>query len=63
MNMTKKRKIRLTVKPGITGYSQAYFRNNISQEEKTSKRCGLCLQCNIYRGLKNFFENNRDCIA
>lgn len=25
---------RLTVKPGITGYSQAYFRNSISQEEK-----------------------------
>ncbi len=30
----EKRKIRLTVRPGITGYSQAYFRNSISQEEK-----------------------------
>lgn len=28
------RKIRYTVKPGITGYAQAYFRNSISQEEK-----------------------------
>lgn len=30
----QKRIDRLKVKPGITGYSQAYFRNNISQEEK-----------------------------
>lgn len=30
----EKRKIRLQVRPGITGYSQAYFRNSITQEEK-----------------------------
>ena len=30
----EKRKIRLEVRPGITGYSQAYFRNSISNEEK-----------------------------
>jgi lipopolysaccharide/colanic/teichoic acid biosynthesis glycosyltransferase len=30
----RKRWIRLQVKPGITGYSQAYFRNSIGQEEK-----------------------------
>lgn len=30
----EKRKTRLLVRPGITGYSQAYFRNSISQEEK-----------------------------
>lgn len=29
-----KRKIRLMVRPGITGYSQAYFRNSINQEKK-----------------------------
>lgn len=33
----EKRKIRLTVRPGITGYAQAYFRNNISQEDKLQK--------------------------
>lgn len=32
----QKRLDRLKVKPGITGYSQAFFRNNISQEEKLS---------------------------
>ncbi len=30
----KKRKVRLTVRPGVTGYTQAYYRNSISQEEK-----------------------------
>lgn len=30
----EKRKIRLTVNPGITGYTQAYFRNSIEQERK-----------------------------
>lgn len=33
----EKRKIRLEVKPGITGYSQAYFRNSITSEEKLEK--------------------------
>lgn len=30
----KKRIERLKVRPGITGYAQAYFRNNIDQEKK-----------------------------
>ena len=30
---------RLTVRPGITGYSQAYFRNSISMEEKIKYDC------------------------
>lgn len=30
------RKRRVSVKPGVTGYSQAYFRNSIGQEEKFS---------------------------
>ena len=33
------RKKRLTVRPGITGYSQAYFRNAIPQEEKFLNDC------------------------
>ena len=33
------RKKRLTVRPGITGYSQAYFRNSITQEEKRANDC------------------------
>lgn len=30
----EKRLVRLTVRPGITGYSQAYYRNSIDQETK-----------------------------
>lgn len=32
-------KKRITVKPGITGYSQAYFRNSISQDDKFKYDC------------------------
>ena len=33
-NTSKDFEDRLKVKPGITGYTQAYFRNSISQDEK-----------------------------
>lgn len=33
------RKKRVSVRPGITGYSQAYFRNSISQDEKFAYDC------------------------
>lgn len=34
LDYDEKRLKRLEVRPGITGYSQAYFRNSIGQEEK-----------------------------
>jgi len=33
------RKKRLTVRPGITGYAQAYYRNSITQDEKFKHDC------------------------
>jgi len=33
------RKKQVTVRPGITGYSQAYFRNSISKDEKFANDC------------------------
>lgn len=33
-NMTKEERHRLKVRPGITGYNQAYYRNSVSAEEK-----------------------------
>ncbi|MDU6791523.1 MAG: sugar transferase, partial [Anaerococcus sp.] len=30
-------KKRLSIRPGVTGYSQAYYRNSISQAEKLEK--------------------------
>ena len=38
-DLDERRKKRLRVLPGITGYSQAYFRNSISQDEKIDKDC------------------------
>ncbi|MDY3006756.1 sugar transferase [Anaerococcus porci] len=35
--MNSDEKLRLSVRPGITGYSQAYYRNSISQDEKLIK--------------------------
>lgn len=37
--MDEVRRKRLTVRPGITGYSQAYFRNAIPQQEKFLNDC------------------------
>lgn len=37
--MDDMRKKRLSVRPGITGYSQAYFRNSIPQEQKLINDC------------------------
>ena len=37
--LDENRRKRLTVRPGITGYSQAYFRNSITQEEKIVNDC------------------------
>lgn len=32
--MSENEKIRLSIRPGVTGYSQAYYRNSINQKEK-----------------------------
>ena len=51
--LDSKRKKRLQVRPGITGYSQAYYRNSISQDEKIQQDCfyvdhlSLHLDCKI----------------
>lgn len=38
-DMDEMRKKRLSVRPGITGYSQAYFRNSVPQEQKLINDC------------------------
>ncbi|MBQ2952453.1 MAG: sugar transferase [Clostridia bacterium] len=37
--LDENRRKRLTVRPGITGYSQAYFRNSITQDQKVINDC------------------------
>lgn len=46
------RKKRLDVLPGITGYTQAYFRNSISQEEKIEKDCWYTDNVSLFLDIK-----------
>ena len=48
----EKRKIRLDVRPGITGYSQAYFRNSISNEKKLEKDAFYARNVSFWGDLK-----------
>lgn len=47
---------RLEVRPGITGYSQAYFRNSISQDEKIENDCYYVDHVSFLLDLKIFFQ-------
>ncbi len=52
----EKRRIRLTVKPGITGYVQAYYRQSISQEEKFELDAEYAKNVSFLLDLKIFFK-------
>lgn len=49
-------KNRLEVRPGITGYSQAYYRNSISQEEKIKNDCFYVDNLTFTMDVKVFFR-------
>lgn len=38
-DLNEKQKLRLTIRPGITGYNQAYFRNSQNREERWDNDC------------------------
>ena len=52
----QKRIDRLKVRPGITGYSQAYFRNNIPQEEKLQLDADYAKKISFLLDLKIVFK-------
>jgi undecaprenyl phosphate N,N'-diacetylbacillosamine 1-phosphate transferase len=52
----EKRIVRLKVRPGVTGYTQAYFRNNISQEEKLELDAEYAKKVTFVGDLKIFFK-------
>ena len=52
----EKRFVRLQVRPGITGYSQAYYRNSISQEEKFIHDAEYAKKVSFLLDLKIFFK-------
>lgn len=49
-------KVFLTVKPGITGYSQAYFRNSVDGEEKMKNDVFYALKCSFILDIKILFK-------
>lgn len=49
-------KVFLTVRPGITGYSQAYFRNSVDGTEKMKNDAYYALNCSFLMDLKVFFK-------
>lgn len=46
----------LSVKPGITGYSQAYYRNSADAEEKMKNDLYYALNCTFTMDVKVFFK-------
>ncbi|MBP5432982.1 sugar transferase [Ruminococcus sp.] len=54
--LDSKMKKRLEVRPGITGYSQANFRNSISQDEKIEKDCYYADHVSLILDIKIFFQ-------
>ena len=46
----------ITVRPGITGYSQAYFRNSVGQEEKFLQDCYYTDHVSLLFDLKILFH-------
>jgi lipopolysaccharide/colanic/teichoic acid biosynthesis glycosyltransferase len=49
-------KVFLTVRPGITGYSQAYFRNSADGEEKMKNDAFYATHCTFSMDVKIFFK-------
>lgn len=46
----------LKVKPGITGYSQAFFRNSVDGEEKMKNDAYYAMHCSFAMDVKIFFK-------
>ncbi|HRD20409.1 MAG TPA: sugar transferase [Fervidobacterium sp.] len=53
---TKKQRIKLTVRPGITGYSQAYYRNEIEQDDKLNNDAFYATKVSFLLDLRIFFK-------
>lgn len=47
----------LTVRPGITGYSQAYFRNSADGEQKMQNDAFYATHCTFWMDIKIFFRS------
>ncbi|MBQ9964071.1 MAG: sugar transferase [Clostridia bacterium] len=57
------RKKRLTVRPGVTGYAQAYFRNSITSEEKFKYDCEYVDNLTFWMDVKIVFRTVYSVLA
>ena len=55
-SLTPEKQKRLEVKPGITGYSQAYYRNSIGSEEKITNDCYYVDHLSLKLDMQIFFH-------
>lgn len=53
---TDEEKVFLTVRPGITGYSQAYFRNDADGKQKIKNDVYYAQHCTLCMDIKIFFK-------
>ena len=53
---TERQKTKLIVRPGITGYNQAYYRNSIEQNEKFNNDVYYAEHISFWLDLKIFFK-------
>ncbi len=61
--LDEKRKRRISVRPGITGYSQAYFRNSITSEQKIENDVYYVNNISFLFDLKIFFRTAYSVLA
>ena len=55
-SLDERRKKRLTVRPGITGYSQAYYRNSVDMDVKIEHDCYYAENVSLALDLKIIFK-------
>ena len=53
---TEEERVFLTVRPGITGYSQAYYRNEADGKEKIKNDVYYAQNCTLWMDIKIFFK-------
>jgi len=53
---TERQKGKLTVRPGITGYNQAYYRNSVEQNEKFDNDVYYAEHISFWLDVKIFFK-------
>ena len=62
-SLDEKRKKRLTVRPGITGYSQAYYRNSADMDKKIDNDCYYAENVSFLLDLKIIFKTMKTVIT